>query len=96
MMDDLFPETINKGAHGAEWWVGHWQCRNWHGYFQSREEGRGAWLFHVPWFSNDNCTCSVYRISETGQDYTEDRVPIDAQGRLSIRGQKWGRECWEH
>ena len=41
MMDDLFPETINKGAHGAEWWVGHWQCRNWHGYFQSREEGRG-------------------------------------------------------
>lgn len=49
MPEDLFPETINKGCHGAEWWIGRRQCRNWHGFFQSRHEGRGTWQFGIPW-----------------------------------------------
>lgn len=95
-MNDLFPETINRGTHGTEWWAGRWQCRNFHGYLQSREDGRGAWRFHVPWFSADDVTCSVYRINAEGRDYTESGVPIDDQGRITILGRKYDRRFWDH
>lgn len=95
-MKDLFPETISKGEHGAVWWAGNWQCRNWHGYFQSREQGRGPWRFNVPWFSTDDTTCSVGRIDVEGRDFTESDVPIDRHGRITIRGRSYGRQSWNH
>lgn len=95
-MNDLFPETINQGTHGAEWWAGNWQCRNFKGYFQSREDGHGTWRFQVPWFSNDGATCSVYRIDAAGQHYTSDGIPIDDGGGITILGRKYDRRFWDH
>lgn len=48
---DLFPETMDRSRHGIVWWTGRYQCRNWHGFYQSREGGEGPWLFHVRGFS---------------------------------------------
>ncbi|WP_435171123.1 hypothetical protein [Falsirhodobacter sp. 1013] len=95
-MDDLFPDTITKAAHGAIWWAGNYECRNWHGYFQSREGGRGNWRFQVPWFSTDDVTCSVYAITEAGDVQTRDLIPIDDKARITIMGRKYTREHWEH
>lgn len=96
MMDDLFPDTINKSEHGATWWAGSWECRNWNGYFQSRESGRGNWCFQVPWFSNDNLTCSVYVIDANSQPQTRDLIPIDQENRITIQGRKYSRDFWHH
>lgn len=96
MMGDLFPETIDRAKHGAEWWRGHWQCRNFHGYFQSREDGRGSWQFAIPWFSLDDVTCTVYVIDSAGELKHRDNVPIDSQDRITVLGKKYGREFWSH
>ena len=96
MTYDLFPETIDKSKHGAEWWCGAWQCRNFHGYFQSREQGRGAWQFTIPWFSLDDVTCTVYAINDLGEVVKRAGVPIDSKGRITVLGKKYGREFWNH
>ena len=96
MMEDLFPETVDKGQHGTEWWHGHRQCRNFHGFFQSREEGRGQWQFSVPWFACDDVTCTVYVINAQGELKKKDGIPIDAEGRITILNRKYGREAWNH
>lgn len=95
-MNDLFPETITKGANGAIWWAGNWECRNWHGFFQSREGGCGTWRFQVPWFSSDDVTCSVYVITEAGEMQTRDMIPIDDKSRITILGRKYAPEHWDH
>lgn len=96
MMDDLFPETINKSQHGAEWWQGRYQCRNFHGFFQSRYDGRGIWQFSVPWFSGDNLTCTVHAISSNGELMHRRNIPIDQRNRITIMGRQYGREAWQH
>jgi hypothetical protein len=85
-----------KGRNGAVWWSGNWECRNWHGYFQSREGGVGNWCFHIPWFSNDDVTCTVYGLNDAGEIYNKERIPIDAQANITILGKKYGREYWDH
>lgn len=90
------PDFTNKNRHGAVWWCGNWECRNFHGYFQSREVGSGAWCFQVPWFSIDDVTCTVYRVGKGGELVHENFVPIDDKGQLTILGRKYGREHWNH
>lgn len=65
---DLFPELIDAMREGTVWWAGNWQCRNWHGYFQHREGGRGHWCFVIQSFGGDpagdgraDCTGSLVR-----------------------------------
>ncbi|MPL92129.1 hypothetical protein SDC9_38226 [bioreactor metagenome] len=95
-MNDLFPETINKAVHGTVWWRGRRQCRNFHGFFQSRDDGVGLWQFSVPWFSADNLTCTVYAISSSGELEHCRNIPIDRRDRLTIMGRQYGREAWRH
>lgn len=91
---ELIPITeTEKGKHGASWWQGSWECRNFHGFFQSREQGRGPWEFHIHGFGDDKA--SIYRITETGKLVQHD-VPIDADNRISVLGRKYGRENWNH
>ena len=91
MQLELF--EIDKGQHGATWWAGAWQCRNWHGWLQSRENGVGRWCFLIYGFGTD--TCSVHVIGEDGQG-TLATVPIDASDRITIMGRLYGRSRWMH
>lgn len=91
---EMFP--VNKAKHGAVWSAGNYECRNFHGYYQCREGGEGNWCFQVPWFSNDNLTCSVYIIDEAGEMQLEDKIPIDAENRIEIRGKLYDRQHWNH
>lgn len=99
MTEDLFPETIDRSQHGAEWWAGRYQCRNWHGYFQSREDGRGNWLFHVEGFADgpagEEKTAHVARAVDrnTLRGFP---CPIDQKDRITIMGRKFGRDHWNH
>lgn len=93
MTDTLFPDLIDKARHGATWWAGNWQCRNFHGYFQSREGGRGPWRFQIDGFGDDDCTVLVVR--DQGSLGTC-RAPIDALDRITIMGRKYGRNHWSH
>ncbi|MEM8976176.1 MAG: hypothetical protein AAGD43_29260 [Pseudomonadota bacterium] len=91
---ELIPITdLEKATHGISWWAGSWECRNFHGFFQSREDGRGPWAFTIYGFGET--TASIYRISETG-DLVQHSVPIDAEDRITVLGRKYGRENWNH
>jgi len=97
----LFPDLptqtpVERTQHGAQWRVGNWNCRNWHGYFQSREIGARNWRFQVPWFSNDDVTCTVYVLDDQGEITGQDGIPIDDQGRITIMGRKYSRSHWDH
>lgn len=98
-MEDLFPETIDKTQHGAQWWAGRYQCRNWHGFFQSREDGCGPWLFYVEGFTDgapgEEQTAHVAMI-ENGERLHGLPCPIDNENRLHIRGRKFGPDQWKH
>ena len=90
---DLFPELIDTTREGTVWWAGNWQCRNWHGYFQHREGGRGHWCFVIQSFGGDPAgdgRAELHRI--VGQE----TVPIDAQNRILVRGRRYGRDRWHH
>ncbi|WP_226554830.1 hypothetical protein [Celeribacter naphthalenivorans] len=95
-MRDLFPKTIDKSQNGATWWRGAWECRNWNGYFQEREGGTGNWCFRIPWFSNDDKSCTVYVIAADGEITKRDEIPINDAGEILIRGKRYGREFWHH
>lgn len=82
-----------KARHGAIWWAGSWECRNFHGYFQSREGGEGKWLFQIYAFGEEDC--SVYALDTEGQ-MTQLRVPIDPQNRITVLGRKYARNSWAH
>lgn len=92
-MDDLFPETVNKGVDGTIWWDGNWECRNFNGYFQSREEGVGEWCFQVNSFGEDEC--DIYALSDDGT-FCEKAVPIDRQNRITVLGKKYNQKSWSH
>lgn len=88
-------ELDHKGIPGAEWWQGHWECQNFHGYFRTREFGTGNWLFVIPWFGNDDLTCTVYRLDKSGELVGEE-VPIDGESRISVLDKKYSRAFWMH
>lgn len=90
---ELFADTSAHDSHGAIWWAGNWQCRNWHGYLQHREGGSGNWCFIIHSFGGDpdgEGTAWVHRIEG------KEAVPIDANNRLLIRGRRYGRSHWHH
>lgn len=83
----------DKGQHGAVWWSGNWECRNFDGYFQTREAGRGAWRFVIYGFGSTEA--SVYKVNPFGDLIIED-VPIDPEDRILILGKRYGRNFWQH
>ena len=93
---ELFPMTgEEKATPGAQWWAGSYQCRNFAGYYQVREQGRGDWQFVIYGFGFDDTTACIYRIDQGGKLVHED-VPIDEQGRITVGGRKFGRDNWCH
>ena len=51
-----FLDPVDKSVSGATWWAGNDQCRNWHGYYQTREDGAGPWQFVVyAWILKGRC-----------------------------------------
>ena len=75
--------------------AGNYWMRNFKGYFQSREGGKGPWLFDVTGFGGtlpDGVgTCSVLMA-----DGSSKRVSIDAQNRILIEGRRYGEDRWDH
>ncbi|WP_299553660.1 hypothetical protein [uncultured Tateyamaria sp.] len=88
---DLMPEE--RGTSGAVWWSGSWECRNFGGFYQVREQGRGNWCFIIYAFGDHHA--NVYRVNQIGELYREN-VPIDANDRITILGRKYGRDHWQH
>ncbi|MBY5988199.1 hypothetical protein [Roseovarius atlanticus] len=97
-MEQLELFDIDRSRQGATWWAGSWECRNWHGWYQEREAGTGAWCFRIDGFKGEPETwgeASVYALDRRGELCTFD-VPIDPLNRLHIRGMKFGRGHWNH
>ncbi len=88
-----FLEPIPHDTHGATWWVSNWQCRNFHGYFQSREGGRGNWCFQIQGFGDDDCTVMAW--DHHGKPCGK-VVPIDRKDQITINGVQYGRGHWSH
>lgn len=91
---ELIPMAAHeKGKHGAVWWAGNWECRNFDGYFQTREGGRGAWRFVIYGFGDEDV--SVYAVNPFGEIILK-QAPIDKQDRISVLGKRYGRDRWQH
>lgn len=86
--------ATDHSQHGATWRAGNWNCRNFHGYFQSREVGAKNWCFQIYGFNDHDC--SVATIKDDGEMGHENFIPIDAQDRITILGKKYGRPFWSH
>lgn len=56
---------------------------------------QGHWEFVVPWFGPDDLTCTVYKVSKSGDLMHED-VPIDNESRITILNKKYGPALWNH
>ncbi|WP_243613088.1 hypothetical protein [Shimia aestuarii] len=82
-----FLDPIEKSVSGATWWAGNYQCRNWHGYYQTRERGAGPWQFVVYAFGDKEAV--IYAINNIGSLYHW-RVLMDAKDRLLIDGKRYG------
>lgn len=99
METDLFPDTIDKTQDGASWTIGDWQFRNWRGWHQEREGGRGQWQFRISGFSGGaagyETEAHIYRIGERGQLVTR-IVQMDRLDRINVEGRKFGRSRWAH
>ena len=98
-MNTLFPDLPTQlcsdhSKHGATWRAGNWNCRNFHGYFQSREVGARNWCFQISTFADTHC--DVLTLDSNGDIAHENFVPIDAQDRITILGRKYGRSHWSH
>lgn len=83
----------DKGCPGAVWWQGSYQCRNFHGYYQCRENGRGQWQFVIYAFGGDDA--SIYKLNSEGNLHLSS-VPYDANDRIIVDGRKFGRRFWTH
>ena len=94
----LFTDMIDKAKDGAIWWAGNWQCRNWHGYIQSREGGTGNWCFQVGGFSGpeDGNGIAHVCIIRADESLAVSPQPIDANNRILIEGKRYGRSHWNH
>jgi hypothetical protein len=90
------PQNLaNELAHGQSTWIGSHQVRNFHGFLQSREGGKGAWQFQVtglgPESTGQAGWCNVLEIGGDAK-----RVSIDEQDRICIKGRRYGRARWNH
>lgn len=65
--------------------------RSYYGFAQFRESPKDPWRFYVSGFGWDDVSCSVLMA-----DGSYKTVPIDSQNRITIRGQKFGRNHWNH
>lgn len=69
--------------------------RVWHGYHQLRDGADSPWRFLVtgfgPEFSGQKGTCTVLLANGT-----EEKVTIDENDCLRIRGQSFDRRHWSH
>ncbi|WP_417839429.1 hypothetical protein [Tritonibacter scottomollicae] len=93
---ELIPMTQSeKGKPGAQWWVGAYQCRNFEGYFQQREQGRGPWQFVIYGFGFDDVSASIYRVRQDG-NLEKEVVPINGKDILTVNGREYGRANWCH
>ena len=88
-----FFDPVDKSVSGATWWVGNYQCRNWNGYYQTREEGKGPWQFVI--YAVGDIDAVIYAVNDKGDLYHW-RVPMDAKDRLLIGGKRYGRKHWCH
>ena len=88
-----FFDPVERSVPGARWWTGAYECRNWHGYFQQREGGRGAWQFVIYAFGEEDAV--IYGLGSGGA-LVHHRVPMDDQDRLIINGCGYGRKYWVH
>ncbi len=88
-----FFDPVNKATPGAKWWVGNWQCRNFNGYFQQREEGRGAWQFVIFAFGDDDA--DIYAIDDQGALFRT-RCLMDDKDNLVVLGKCYCRAHWCH
>lgn len=94
---DQLPELVAvRAQHGHQWQSGNYHHRNHHGFYQYREGPTGNWRFYVPWFSNDDVTCSVQVFDMNGEIQQRSGVPIDDKGRITLLGRKYGRSFWDH
>jgi len=71
------------------------QQRDWYGFAQFRESTNEPWQFIVTGF-DDTFTGQEGFCSVLLADGEKDRVPIDAQDRILIRGRRYGRDQWVH
>ncbi len=69
--------------------------RDWYGYRQYRDSTKDPWHFIVTGF-DDTFTGQEGFCSVLLTDGERDRVPIDAQDRILIRGRRYGRDQWVH
>jgi hypothetical protein len=84
---------IDKPQHGKIWWHGNYQCRNFHGYFQDRENGIGKWKFVIHAFGETEC--EVYSLDALG-DLTTSMVPMTQNAQLLIDGNFYCNSNWRH
>jgi len=88
-----FFDPVDRTVPRSTWWSGNYQCRNWQGYYQTREGGTGPWKFVIYAFGVNDAV--VYAIDAMGA-LKYNRVPIDARDRLLINGKRYGRRHWDH
>jgi hypothetical protein len=97
MQDELFPDAPvikpDMSKHGATMRKGHWFCRNWHGWYQSREVGQKRWSYYVVGFRDT--TCDVLAFDDAGEA-VERSVPIDSRNRITIDERKYSVRHWRH
>jgi hypothetical protein len=86
-MDTLQPGQIRQ--------VGNYSLRNFKGYRQSREGGKGPWLFYITGFDGTS-SGQAGRCSVLLANGSTESVPIDAEDRITILGRKFGRTHWNH
>ncbi|MBV7542185.1 hypothetical protein [Acidovorax sp. sic0104] len=82
-------------AEGETRWIGNWEVRNFHGYYQSREGGTGPWKFHISSFdSSSTGQCGYCSLVLAGGGRLD--VPIDARDQIMVLGVRYGRKNWAH
>jgi hypothetical protein len=71
------------------------QIRSFHGYLQSREDNASPWKFQVLGFDGapGGAAGCCFVLLHSGE---MKRVPFDREGRITVRGRDYGRDCWDH
>lgn len=88
-----FFDPVDKSIPGAKWWARSWQCRNFHGFLQQREDVRGPWQFVIYAFGDGDA--AVYALDGRGK-LVHERCEMDDKDNLVIQGKRYGRRHWCH
>lgn len=67
------------------------EIRNFHGFYQFRENPSEPWQFVITGFCFDDLYCHVMTF-----DKKEIKVPINNKDEILIKGRRYGRERWQH